>query len=164
MARSISGILRHSGSIIPQGGRYPSVRNGLGCMIDTGGWFRVEDILHAFNTYVKPSFRRIRLPNLNVTDLVTIASGGTEDGSKLRWQFSVLLNHKSKGDVFWQRVTGVFGIRAVVGHTGMQFLEDDRLMMELAGVETKDIPFVVHNTQTANLSSIIRYGLIPGGG
>ena len=37
-------------------------------------------------------------------------------------------------------------------------------MMELAEVETKDIPFVVHNTLTANLTSIIRHGVIPGGG
>ncbi|MFM7979015.1 MAG: hypothetical protein ACKPKO_06825, partial [Candidatus Fonsibacter sp.] len=74
-----------------------------------------------------------------------------------------MLNLKSKGDVFWKRLSGVFGIRAVVGHTGMQFLEDDRLMLELADVDTKDIPLAVHNTQIANLTSIIQHGLIPGG-
>ena len=56
------------------------------------------------------------------------------------------------------------GIRAVVGHAGMTFLEDDRLMLELAYVPSDDIPFVVHNTQIANVTSIIQRGLIPGGG
>ncbi|MFM7982588.1 MAG: hypothetical protein ACKPKO_25025, partial [Candidatus Fonsibacter sp.] len=40
-------------------------------------------------------------------------------------------------------------------------MEDDRLMLELADVDTKDIPFVVHNTQIANVTSVIQR---PGGG
>ena len=125
----------------------------------------MKDILDAFNHHVKHTFRRIRLPQLHTSDLVQIAFSGTEDGSKLRWQFSVLLDQKSRpGAVFWQRIKAVFGIRAVVGHTGMTFLEDDRLMVELADVPSADIPFVVHNTQIANVTSIIQRGVIPGGG
>ncbi|MFM7979211.1 MAG: hypothetical protein ACKPKO_07830, partial [Candidatus Fonsibacter sp.] len=52
-----------------------------------------------------------------------------------------------EGTIFWKRIKGVYGIRAVVGHTGMPFLEDDRLMVDLLNVPTNYIPFVVHNTQ-----------------
>ncbi|MFM7977823.1 MAG: hypothetical protein ACKPKO_00780, partial [Candidatus Fonsibacter sp.] len=57
----------------------------------------------------------------------------------------------------------VFGIRAVVGHTGMPFLEDDRLMVIARSLTREDIPFVVHNTRMVNLPSIMKSGLIPGG-
>ncbi|MFM7984592.1 MAG: hypothetical protein ACKPKO_35230, partial [Candidatus Fonsibacter sp.] len=62
------------------------------------------------------------------------------------------------------RIKGVFGIRAVVGHTGMPFLEDDRLMVDLRNAPHERIPSVVHNTRIENRPSILKKGLIPGGG
>ncbi|MFM7984873.1 MAG: hypothetical protein ACKPKO_36690, partial [Candidatus Fonsibacter sp.] len=58
----------------------------------------------------------------------------------------------------------MFGIRAVVGHTGMPFLEDDRLMVDVENVPHDYIPFVVHNTRIKNIPYILKKGLIPGGG
>ncbi|MFM7979311.1 MAG: hypothetical protein ACKPKO_08350, partial [Candidatus Fonsibacter sp.] len=58
----------------------------------------------------------------------------------------------------------MFGIRAVVGHTGMPFLEDDRLMVDVENVPHEHIPFVVHNTRIENIPSILKKGLMLGGG
>ncbi|MFM7979597.1 MAG: hypothetical protein ACKPKO_09810, partial [Candidatus Fonsibacter sp.] len=44
------------------------------------------------------------------------------------------------------------------------FLEDDRLMVGVENVPQDCIPFVVHNTRVENKPSIIKMGLIPGGG
>ncbi|MFM7981035.1 MAG: hypothetical protein ACKPKO_17130, partial [Candidatus Fonsibacter sp.] len=66
--------------------------------------------------------------------------------------------------LFLERIKGIFGIWAVVGHTGMPFLEDDRLMVSTRNVASMDLPFVVHNTRMVNLPSIFESGLIPGGG
>ncbi|MFM7978621.1 MAG: hypothetical protein ACKPKO_04835, partial [Candidatus Fonsibacter sp.] len=98
--------------------------------------------------------------------LANIASSGTEDKSKWRWQFSVRLLKKPphSNATFLERIQGVFGIRAVVGHTGMPCLEDDRLMVSAQSLSRRDVPFVVHNTRMVNLPSTLMRGLIPGGG
>ncbi|MFM7984241.1 MAG: hypothetical protein ACKPKO_33455, partial [Candidatus Fonsibacter sp.] len=46
----------------------------------------------------------------------------------------------------------------------MPFLEDDRLMVSAQSLSRTDVPFAVHNTKMVNLPSILRRGLIPGGG
>ncbi|MFM7978382.1 MAG: hypothetical protein ACKPKO_03620, partial [Candidatus Fonsibacter sp.] len=86
--------------------------------------------------------------------------------TKLRWHFSVRLQKQPADQKlsFFHRSKGVFGIRAVVGHIGMHFLEDDRLMVNLENVPRDCVPFVVHNTQVENIPSILKKGLIPGGG
>ncbi|MFM7990407.1 MAG: RNA 2'-phosphotransferase [Candidatus Fonsibacter sp.] len=106
------------------------------------------------------------MPELTVEYLAKIASSGTEDRTKLRWQFSVRLIKQPAGRKlsFFNRIQGVFGIRAVVGHTGMPFLEDDRLMVSLESVPPSCVPVAVHNTRIENLPSILKKGLIPGGG
>ncbi|MFM7984836.1 MAG: hypothetical protein ACKPKO_36505, partial [Candidatus Fonsibacter sp.] len=98
--------------------------------------------------------------------LANIASSGTEDKRKLRWQFSVRLRKLAahSNASFLERIKGIFGIRAVVGHTGMPFLEDDRLMVSARNVASMDLPFVVHNTRMLNLPSMLKSGLILGGG
>ncbi|MFM7984713.1 MAG: hypothetical protein ACKPKO_35860, partial [Candidatus Fonsibacter sp.] len=105
--------------------------------IDTGGWLVVIDVMNAFNRHVRGSgARRARLPFLSLDYLANIASGGTEDKTKLRWQFCVRLQKRPAHSIasFLERIKGVFGIRAVVGHTGMPFLEDDRLMASARNV------------------------------
>ncbi|MFM7986493.1 MAG: hypothetical protein ACKPKO_44990, partial [Candidatus Fonsibacter sp.] len=92
----------------------------------------VIDVINAFNRYVRGSgSRRARLPYLSLEYLADIASNGTEEKTKLRWQFCVRLQKRPRHSnaSILDRIKGVFGIRAVVGHTGMPFLEDDRLMV-----------------------------------
>ncbi|MFM7979268.1 MAG: hypothetical protein ACKPKO_08125, partial [Candidatus Fonsibacter sp.] len=104
----------------------------MGLEIDTGGWFMVIDVINAFNRYVRGSgSRRVRLPYLSLDYLVDIASNGTEEETKLRWQFCVRLQKRPSHSnaSFSERIKGVFGIRAIVGHTGMPCLEDARLMV-----------------------------------
>ncbi|MFM7982953.1 MAG: hypothetical protein ACKPKO_26875, partial [Candidatus Fonsibacter sp.] len=148
MARLISGILRHSGSVIPPKDRRPSPANGFGLEIDTGGWYMVDEVIHAVNEYTRTS-RRVRLPLIDIAYLAKIASSGTEDKTKLRWQFCVRLLKKPphSNATFLERIQGVYGIRAVVGHTGMPFLEDDRLMVSAQSLSCRDVPFAVHNTK-----------------
>ncbi|MFM7986723.1 MAG: hypothetical protein ACKPKO_46155, partial [Candidatus Fonsibacter sp.] len=131
------------------------------------GWFMVIDVINAFNPHVRGSgSRRARLPFLSLEYFANIAPSGTEDKTKLRWQFCARLQ-KRPGHAnasFLERVKGVFGIRAAVGHTGMPFLEDDRLMVGTRNVASMDLPFVAHNTRMVNLPSILKSGLILGGG
>ena len=61
----------------------------------------------------------------------------------------------------------VFGIRAVVGHTAVGFLEDDRLLMPLYYVKDKvsntRCSHVLPTTRISSLNSIIINGLAPDG-
>ncbi|MFM7981782.1 MAG: hypothetical protein ACKPKO_20940, partial [Candidatus Fonsibacter sp.] len=84
----------------------------------------VVDLINAYNRYARSS-RRVRLPMIDTMYSANIASSGTEDKSKMRWQFCVRLLKKPphSNATFLERIQGVFGIRAVVGHTGMPFLE-----------------------------------------
>ncbi|MFM7984994.1 MAG: hypothetical protein ACKPKO_37310, partial [Candidatus Fonsibacter sp.] len=70
----------------------------------------------------------------------------------------MLKRSSSEGIHFWQRIMGVYGIRAVVGHTGMPFLEEDRLLVDIVNVPTECVPYVVRNTQMVNLTSITQRG------
>ena len=58
----------------------------------------------------------------------------------------------------------VVGIRAVVGHTAVGFLEDDRLEVLAANVPDDVFACIAHNTYEENLELIITNGLLPGGG
>ncbi|MFM7979278.1 MAG: hypothetical protein ACKPKO_08180, partial [Candidatus Fonsibacter sp.] len=60
----ISGILRHSGSVIPPDGRRPSPQNGFGLETDTGGWYLGADLISALNKYTRTS-RRVRLSSID---------------------------------------------------------------------------------------------------
>ena len=63
---------------------------------------------------------------MTVAQLAQLASDGTEDLTKTRWQFSVLIrtSRGTRGETWWERIVKVFGTRAVVGHTwGPQFRE-----------------------------------------
>ena len=102
---------------------------------------------------------------MTLEELVRVASDGTEDLTKTRWQFSVLLSRDSRPKAsFWQRIIKVFGIRAVVGHTAVGFLEDDRLQVPAVNVPDEVFACITHNTYADNLESIITNGLLPGGG
>ena len=99
--------------------------------MDSGGWFLIDDFLNVVNRYVYPELRQ-DTPPLSVSQLAYLASDGTEDMTKMRWQFSVLVRTSRGGrrnETWWDRIQTVFGIRAVVGHTAVGFLEDDRLLM-----------------------------------
>jgi hypothetical protein len=86
--------------------------------------------------------------------------------TKMRWQFSVLVRTSRGGrrnETWWNRIQSVFGIRAVVGHTAVGFLEDDRLLMPLSYIEDDTFSCISHNTRISHLNSIITNGLAPGG-
>ena len=87
-SRTISGCLRHSASLIPAPGRPLNMHNGLDCAVDIGGWFLVDDFLDKVNRHVLAHRSRVRSA-MRIEELARIASDGTEDLTKLRWQFSV---------------------------------------------------------------------------
>ena len=111
-----------------------------------------------------PELRRDR-PPVALWELAQLASDGTEDLTKTRWQFSVLMRSVSgqRNETWWRRVVKVFGTRAVVGHTAVGFFEDDRLQMPLSHIEDDTFPCMPHTTKISYLEYIIRNGLAPGG-
>ena len=64
------------------------MHNGLVCAMDIGGWFLVDDFLDKVNRHVLAHRSRVRSA-MRIEELARIASDGTEDLTKLRWQFSV---------------------------------------------------------------------------
>ena len=50
-----------------------------------------------------------------------------------------------------------------MGHTGVSFLEDDRLMFPLIEIDDSVLSCIAHNTVFSNLKSILLNGLAPGG-
>ena len=65
---------------------------------------------------------------------------------------------------FGQRIASVFGIRTVVEHTAIGFLEDGGLQVPAANVPDDAFACIAHNTYEENLESIIVNGLLAGGG
>ena len=59
--------------------------------------------------------------------------------------------------------SNIYGMQAVVGHTAVHFLEDDRLMYFLDDVDDSVFSFIAHNTVITNLKSVLSNGLAPGG-
>ena len=109
--------------------------------MDSGGWFIIEEFLTCVNRYIYPELRRDS-PPMTLAHLAQLASDGAEDLTKTRWQFSVLIRTGlgKRGATWWERVVKVFGIRAVVGHTAVGFLEDDRLLIPLTYIEDEKLP------------------------
>ena len=70
----MSGSLRHSGSMITEEGMRPGTHSGLGCGMDSGGWFVIDELLDKIHRYVFGSRTR---PALTLKRLVTLASDGT---------------------------------------------------------------------------------------
>ena len=101
----------------------------------------VDEFLTVVNIYVYPELRQ-DTPPLTIPQLAQLASDGTEDLTKTRWQFSVLVRtgRGKRGETWWERIRRVVGIRAVVGHTAIGFLEDDRLLMPLSYIEDRIFP------------------------
>ncbi|MFM7988024.1 MAG: hypothetical protein ACKPKO_52795 [Candidatus Fonsibacter sp.] len=98
--------------------------------------------------------------------MASLASDGTVDLTKLRWQFSVVIRSTvpRRNTPFYERSVRTCGIRAIVGRTAVPFLEDDRLRVSIADLGAEMFPNIVHNIYIANVESIILHGLIPGGG
>ena len=92
----------------------------------------MNEFLLQVNRFIYPELRRSH-PQLTLVELARLASDGTEDLTKTRWQFSVLMRCTSerRNETWWHRVVKVVGIRAVVGHTAVGFVEDDRFHMPL---------------------------------
>ena len=134
--------------------------------MDIGGWLSIVDVLVAINTYVFGWRRWSNLPLLTIKGLAVLASDGTEDITQLRWQFSVIFQTTPthRGCTLYERIVRPFGIRAIVGHTSVPFLEDDRLQLSIDDLDDEMFPNIVHNTYISNLESILINGLIPGGG
>ena len=71
--------------------------------MDTGGWFLVDDLLDKANRHIYTRSRG--RPTMDLRELATLASDGTEDLSKLQWELSVLIRRSSRpGVIFWQRI------------------------------------------------------------
>ena len=56
--------------------------------MDLGGWFAIGEFLTLVNRYIYPELRR-DTPPMTVAQVAQLASDGTEDFTKTRWQFSV---------------------------------------------------------------------------
>ncbi len=95
---------------------------------------------------------------MTLADLARIASDGAEGMTNTRWQFNVLMRTGAgkRSETWWHRVVKVLGIRAVVGHTAVGFLEDDRLLVPLTYIEDE-------TPRSLTLNLIILNGLAPGG-
>ena len=104
--------------------------------MDSGGWFIIDDFLDNVNRFIYPELRRDR-PPMTLGNLAQLASDGTEDLTKTRRQFSVLIRTGlvKRGATWWEIVVKMFGIRAVMGHTAVGLLEHDRLVMPLTHIE-----------------------------
>ena len=62
---------------MPAQGRLLGFQNGLGCGMDTGGWFLIDDLLDKANRHI---FTRSRgRPMMDLHELATLAPDGTED-------------------------------------------------------------------------------------
>ena len=102
---------------------------------------------------------------MRIEEMARIASDGTEDLHKMRWQFSIMIKKHSRPRAsFWQRIVKVFGVRAVVGHTAVGFLEDDCLHVPANNVLDEACACIAHHTYEEKLESIIVNGLLPGRG
>ena len=102
---------------------------------------------------------------MKLIEMARIASDGAEDLTKMRWQFSVMIKkHVRVGATLWEHIVKVFGARAVVGHTAVPFLEDDRLQMPAADVPSELCARIANNTQERHPHSSIVNGLMLGGG
>ena len=114
--------------------------------MDSGGWFLIDDFLNLVSRHIYPELRP-GTPPLSVSQLAHLASDGTEDLTKTRWQFSVLVRtgQGKRRETWRERIVSVFGIRSVVGHTAIGFLEDDRLLMPLSYIEDRVFPCITHN-------------------
>ena len=89
---------------------------------------------------------------MKVGEMAGIASDGTEDLTKMRWQFSMMSKkHARYGASLWQRIVQIFGVRAVVGHTAAPYLEDDRLQVSAEDVPDDICACIAHNTEQQNL-------------
>ena len=128
----------------------PPLGHGLGrefcldCAMDSVGWFLVDDILDKANRHIFAYYRRAR-SSMQVPEMARIASDGTEDITRMRWQFSVMIKkHVRFGTTLWECIAKVFGVRAVVGHTAAPFLEDDRLQVSAADVPNDTFAFIAH--------------------
>ncbi|MFM7981948.1 MAG: hypothetical protein ACKPKO_21775, partial [Candidatus Fonsibacter sp.] len=84
------------------------------------------------------------MPELTIEHRVRIASGGGDGGFHEATMAIVCASaeatRRPQTELFFHRTKGVFGIRAVVGHTGMPFLEDNRLMVDVENVPHDYIP------------------------
>ena len=110
------------------------------------------------NRYIFAYYRRAR-PSMKTPELARIASDGTEDLTKIRWPFSVMIKkHVRVGTTLWERIVKVFGARAVLGHTAVPFLEDDRLQVSAASVPYEVFACIAHHTQEEHLHSIMVNG------
>ena len=78
--------------MIPDEGMKPGTHSGLGCEMDCGGWFVIDELMDKINRYVFGSRTR---PALTLKELATLASDGAEQLTKLRWQFSMIVRKKS---------------------------------------------------------------------
>ncbi|MFM7988093.1 MAG: hypothetical protein ACKPKO_53145, partial [Candidatus Fonsibacter sp.] len=65
-------------------GEHYGTQYGLGCRMDTGGWFSIDAFLDKLNQHVHPPNRRGNPPPVTTGDLARTASDGTEDLTKLR--------------------------------------------------------------------------------
>ena len=123
----------------------------------------IDELLDKANRYVYTHGSRVRSA-MKVDEMARIASDGTEDLSKMRWQFGVMIKkHARYGASLWQRIVKVFGVQAVVGHTVVPYLEDDRLQVSGEDVPDSIFACIAHNTEQQNLESIIINDIVPSG-
>ena len=64
----------------------------------------IDEFLTVVNRYVYPELRQ-DTPPLTISQLAQLASDGTEDMTKTRWPFSVLISagRGKRGETWWDR-------------------------------------------------------------
>ena len=77
----------------------------------SGGWFLLDEFLILVSRYIYPELRR-GTPPMTVAQLAQLASDGTEDLTKTRWQFNVLIqtSQGKRGETWWERIVKVLAV------------------------------------------------------
>ena len=151
LATQLVRILRIEGCLfrnVQTGGRR---RWGRGLVMDTGGWFLVDDVLR----------QNLSFHGMKAT--VGILCRIAQVNNKSRFQISVARS-KATG-----RLTRVVGIRVVTGHHW--WLDDERLATPVNALHedaanallNRHMSALNHKTVSKNLLSIAQWGLRPGG-
>ena len=135
---------------------------GFGLPMDSGAWFLWSDVAEVCCEVFVPE----ALPETDSFSLqVMCGLARIGDADKEHFQFSVLLRTK-KGKIMrprYERYERVFGIRAMSGHTGTDWLKTFRCAARIQEGDHVWMSVLSHKTLFQNLERIFTTGLVPEG-
>ena len=159
-ARTISGGLRHWGSMNPEEGQRLGTKHCVGCLINKCVWMPCQRFVHLSNFYICSKWNRPVV--VAIEDLVYMASD--DEDTEIRWGFSVRVwKFGHLGESFWRRIVSPFWIRAVVEDVGRYSIEQGCLAYKLHASSVDEISCVAQNIVSDVIEPIALKELMPGG-